>query len=475
MSFLTQVDIANRACQHCGVRRIGSLGFSENSEQAGEFGFNYDKLRRAELARNVWTFATRKTCIRPVTTGTMWISPTLWSSSRTYTFGSIVQDSSGYWWQSQIQQNLNNAPGNSSAWDSYTGPVTAQPFDTTGSTAYFAGEIVYETPGDGTFLAYMSLVNQNGQDPRDPSEWQEEVQYSKDQIVLYQAPYNAGTTYIAGAVVQYNDVDYISLSAGNVGHEPDVSPTYWQIVPATIAPLYWDETVAYTQYEWVTYSGTNYICLAAAGSTNQIPSSNPTVWLAQGSGTTYISLVDFNENNEPDTSPTQWSSTVPLGTANDQWVQLNIALSDPNFIYPLNSGPAYQDGSRNVFPLPANYLRMAPQDPKAGSTSFLGAPSGVAYTDWEIENGFIVSGTSFPIVLRFVADVTLVPKFTDMFCEGLALRMAYSSVERLTQATVKKTSIGADYTKFMTEARAVNGIETGPEEPPMDDWISCRI
>ena len=58
--FQNPVDIANRALQHCGAQRIDpTLGFTENSVNASECAFAYDKLRSAELQRNYWKFATK--------------------------------------------------------------------------------------------------------------------------------------------------------------------------------------------------------------------------------------------------------------------------------------------------------------------------------------------------------------------------------------------------------------------------------
>src|SRR3979490_1096863 len=152
--FTNPVDVGNRACQHCGVTRMAD--FNEDSVTAGEISFSYDKLRRAELRRNVWQFAIRTAALRPVTTGTMLLSPALWSSTTTYGFGAIVSDVANVPWQSRTQDNLNNAPGNSAAWEQYCGPLTVQPYDTTGTTGYFTGELVYETAGDGKFGVYLS-------------------------------------------------------------------------------------------------------------------------------------------------------------------------------------------------------------------------------------------------------------------------------------------------------------------------------
>lgn len=538
MTFLVPLDIANRACQHMGVTRIGAL--TDDSVQAGELNFSYDKIRRAELRRNCWAFATKKACIRPVqapvasipatattaavaaTLGTMILNPTLWSSVTTYGYGAIVSDSNNYLWQSNAQDNTNNTPGASTQWDAYFGPMTVSPYDTTGQTGYFAGELVYETPGDGTYTVYLSLQSNNSQDPRAPSQWNAANNYADDAVVVYYAAYASGTTYAAGNTVSYNNNNYVSLAAGNHGNQPDISNTKWTVVPLTLAPQYWNSTVAYTQYAWVTYLGVNYVCINAAGSTGNAP-PNATYWVAQAAPQYYVSLIDFNLNNIPSSSAalwasltsysignqvngsngytytsvtnsnvgnnpitdngtnwtntnvlTPWTTTDNFGQANDQWLQLTVVINDLIITYPLGAGPISQSSTKNVYHLPANYLRMAPQDPKAGGTSYLGVPSGIAYTDWEISDNYIVTADCYPIVFRFVADVTNVPKFDDMFCEGFGARLAMECVERVTQSTAKLGAIAAAYNKSVTDARLVNGIETGPTEPPTDDYIACR-
>jgi hypothetical protein len=44
---------------------------------------------------------------------------------------------------------------------------------------------------------------------------------------IYAGTYGSGTTYGLDNVVTYSGVKYISLQAGNVGNEPDISPAYW--------------------------------------------------------------------------------------------------------------------------------------------------------------------------------------------------------------------------------------------------------
>src|ERR1700684_3119271 len=170
--FQTSVDIANRACQHCGVPQLDdTLGFSEQSTRSSALSFAYGKVKRAELRRNVWRFATRRTVIRPIDTNTMFLTPTLWQSGVTYFQGSIVADSSGFLWISKIQNNLGTQPNTSTqtVWDPYFGPLTVGVFDST--QRYFAGEVVYTAPGDGTYNVYLSLISANQVDPTLPNLW----------------------------------------------------------------------------------------------------------------------------------------------------------------------------------------------------------------------------------------------------------------------------------------------------------------
>lgn len=516
---LGPVDIANRSCQHCGVQRISTTqGFLEDSLQAGEISACYDQLRRAELRRNVWQFAIRKAALRPINTTTMFLKPALWASTTTYGFGAIVSDAANFLWQSRAQDNLNSAPGDSGNWEAYCGPLTVQPFDST--TAYFAGELVYETPGDGTYTVYMSLVSSNSQDPRQPNFWVSTTQYTKDQVVLFYPAWAVGTTYAAGNGVTLNGIAYISLAAGNVGNSPDAAPTKWVVLPVTPAPGYYNAATSYVIGQFVTYLGLNYVAIAAG--IGNLP-TNVSFWAPQQATTFYASLIDFNLNNSPGSAPTiwaagttyatgnsvggsngtiytsigngnvghdpvlttgfwtntgvlnPWTTVDPFGTGADSWLQLSVAIADLQFTYPLGSGPSLQTATRNVYRLPANFLRKAPQDPKAGSQSFLGAPTGISYDDWDLTGDYIVTREVFPIILRFVADITDVNSMDELFREGLAARIAFEVVERLTQSTAKRGGIMTAYSKAIGEARAVNGVETGPTEPEEDLYISCRV
>lgn len=375
-SFQNSLKIKNRALQHVGSKQLASE--TEVSKAATEVNACYDNLREAELQRNTWVFAVRKTVLRPVDTTTVTFTFPTFSASASYARGSIVLFNNLVYHANQlIAASVVTPDVNIGPWTVYFGSVTAQPYDP--KTAYYAGEIVYDL---ATTTAYLSLVSSNA------------------------------------------------------------------VVPAAGAPAY-DATITYRIGDTVT-----------------------------SSATIYQSTIDLNLNHTP-TGTGDWI-VVPGAQVNQQvgqnWLKLtSTTLNALNISYPLGSGPASQSATRNVFILPNGWLREAPQDPKAGSNSYLGVGSNLGYNDWTYENGVIVSRDFGPIVYRFVANMTQVSRFDTMFCEGLACRIALEVCEVLTQSTAKMQGIAGEYKTFMGEARDLNGIESGSVEPAEDDYLTCRI
>lgn len=255
---------------------------------------------------------------------------------------------------------------------------------------------------------------------------------------IYVPPaYAAGTTYAVGDIVSYSDpVDnkthwFLSNQSSNTGNTP-TSGSPWEDYSGPVTVSAYDSTIGFYTGELV-YDGSN------------------NVW---------ISLVSANTN------------ALSEGT---NWHELSGGtLQALNIIYPIGSGPSSDDTTKNIYRLPYGYLREAPQDPRAGSLRALGASTSLIYTDWRYEGPYIVSAAVDPIIYRFVADWTDVSTMDPMFCEGLAARIGYEICEPITQSTAKMQMLTAEYKLCMSEARLVNGIETGPTEPPEDDYISCR-
>ncbi len=400
--FNSPLDIGNTAMQLLGQRQMVSL--TEGSLSATEFNACYDRLRVAELRRNIWRFAIRRAAIRAIDTTTLIITPAAWSSTTTYQPGAIVEDANGLYWTTDRPDVVGTQPGTAGdrTWTRYFGPLTAYPWNTsaaaltyglpagppstttqipvwkpTGADAYFSGELVYITKGDGNLIVYRSLVSGNGDDPRVASEWDYQTTYDKGDVTVWQ----------------------------------------WQ---------------------------------------------------------TYQSTIEVNVGNVPGPNSTQWVQVAAAKSA-VSWAIIPCTYRSARLLYPVGAGPVSNTATRNVYRLPAGFLREAPRDPKAGSVSYLGAPSGLPYTDWLLEGDFLVTHDVYPIVLRFGADVSDVSSFDPMFANGLACRVGLALCERLTGGADKFQMLSAEYAKFMDEARTVNGIETGATQPPEDDYITCRL
>lgn len=375
--YLTPIDIANRALDHCGIPSI--TAFTDDVKGADLANRCYDKLRIAELRRNVWRFAVRKMALRAIDTTSMVLVPSAYVSADTYPQGSIVTNNNTIYLALQAVP-INTTPGapNEAYWAVYFGPLTVTPYDST--ISYYTGELVYHVVGT-TVNVYQALITGSTADP-------------------------------------------------------------------TAAAPAWVSTTTYNTGDTVTYSAA-----------------------------TWQSLIDLNTNNTP-AAGVIWES-VPAGQGATQvgtdWLQINASVRFQRFQYPIGAGPRRQATSKNIFHLPSGFLREAPQDPKAGSISYLGSPGQLPQSDWTLESGYIVSRDNQAIVLRFVADEQNVSMMDPMFCEGLAARIGLEICEPLTQSDQKLNVISQIYKTFMSDARQVNGIEVGPVEPPLDDYLATRI
>lgn len=301
--------------------------------------------------------------------------------------------------------------------------------------------------------------------------------------------WSAVTTYRVGQVVSYDDGygvrNWINDKPSNLNIAPGSDNTAWSNYFGPLVAALYDTAQSYATGELVYMtdnagSFTVYSSLMTGGLDD--PNTTET-WAATTiyrkdqvvtlASINYRSLIDENLNHSPDVSPAEWVVTTDTGSL--QWVTQGGAVSQLNITWPIEAGPLSQDATKNVYPLPYGFLRKAPQDPKAGMQSFLGAPTNRMQDDWLFEGNYIVSMCSDPIVLRFIGDVTVVAGFDPMFSEGLGGRIAYELCEPITQSTEKMKGIGATYEKFMREARLVNGIEQEAEMPAEDDWITTRM
>lgn len=206
--FRTPVDICNSALQQ--LRCPAIYTFADTSVEARETGANYDQLRLAELRRAVWRFSTRRVILRAIDNTSQFLVPAAWATGTTYKVGHIVSYDNQYW--VAMADNTSQIPGvvpdgGNLIWESYFGPLVANVWDS--ASGYFSGELVYKTPGNGTYTIYHSLISDNDFDPSAVDAWA------------------IGTVYETGQVVSYSGTNYQSLTALNFGHQPDTSATQW--------------------------------------------------------------------------------------------------------------------------------------------------------------------------------------------------------------------------------------------------------
>src|SRR5262249_20175643 len=176
----------------------------------------------------------------------------------------------------------------------------------------------------------------------------------------------------------------------------------------------WDATTVYKKNDVVTFLGVGFMSRINFNS-NQPPSlttastsapdwASATTYslndLVTGSdGVLYQSLANGNTGNNPISDfgvhwqnqgvLTPWTTTFVAGTGSIKWRQIGgpefpvgVNITPFNFVYPINSGPSTQEATKNVFRLPATFLRVASQEPKAGSQSLLGAHTNRTAVHW---------------------------------------------------------------------------------------------
>jgi hypothetical protein len=455
----------------------------------------YNALREAELRAHLWVFSTRKTALYPICMTTMQVVPPTWNATEIYPFAALVVSAiDGRVYQSSINANQNNAPeGGTPYWDIFFGSLNVNVWGQfpglQSPVTPWSDSVTYPANAFVTYNGNLYVSNYNGNLGYEPDTnqawwmWQgappgpgQETGYFANDLVYFPAAsnyqiflslqngnnvqpgggipaYSAATTYNPGDQVTYSSAAYESNLPINFNNTPESSPILW-LATTTYAD---DDTVIF-------YDGQKYnIYTSAAGSNT----GNPP-------------LLDGVVNSAwwTYTSTPYWIS-VPsqeLASSQEYWLLLEDSTLEPLRIpYPIGSGPVEDQDTRNVFQLPNGYLREAPQDPKAGSFSPLGAPTNLMYDDWTFENGMFTSWWPAPIVFRFCADVCNPNSFDALFAEGLGARMAEELAEPLTQSTAKKQIAQADYKQYMGQASRTNAIEAQPVEFPLDDWIAARI
>lgn len=132
-------------------------------------------------------------------------------------------------------------------------------------------------------------------------------------------------------------------------------------------------------------------------------------------------------------------------------------------------------GKGNYFPLPGDFLMLAPPDQDTAAM-----PGGITYQgpdvhDWQIEGNQIASNETSPLQIRYVSSDILESLFDVSFAEALSVALALSCAEELTNSNSKNQFLAGIYDAAIKIARKRNAFENRPVQSPVDTWITARL
>lgn len=132
-------------------------------------------------------------------------------------------------------------------------------------------------------------------------------------------------------------------------------------------------------------------------------------------------------------------------------------------------------GPKNAFPLPPDFLDLAPPDPSFGVTTG-GAITGAAFTnDWRIEGSQIVTDMPAPLQIRYVSSNVTESMFDASFAEAFVASLALNTGEELTDSNTKIATAAKMYDDAMEMAKQRNAFESRPVKPPASLWLTRRF
>jgi hypothetical protein len=150
-------------------------------------------------------------------------------------------------------------------------------------------------------------------------------------------------------------------------------------------------------------------------------------------------------------------------------IQLAASATPPLF------GPA------NYYPLPGDYVMLAPPDSTNNySYSWANGFGTGAPRDWQVENDgqgglAIITNDKGPINMRYVSSAVTESMFDVSFAEAFSASMAMELCEVLTQSNTKMATAEKLYTDAINQARKRNAFEVQPALAPADPWLLVRL
>jgi hypothetical protein len=115
------------------------------------------------------------------------------------------------------------------------------------------------------------------------------------------------------------------------------------------------------------------------------------------------------------------------------------------------------------FLLPADYIRVA----------FIGDETNPE-TDYEIEEGYILSNLAAPLPLAYIFDqediIKFSPKFNSLLAKNMARKMAYD----LTGNRTMVEQMNADYENALSEAKGLDAQQNPPKRIQRSRWAMAK-
>lgn len=256
LAFSQPVDIANVGAEALGVPPLSTNWPNTLPTKADrEFARCYDKLRQAELRRNVWAFATRRAILRPIDTGTSTWTPSAYNVATSYTVGQVVSYNGDYY-QAQEGVQVGDIPDVAATWLRYFGAVVADP---------------WSLPS-GSSAGATSTTNVGG--------------YYAGEIVILPEEWAIGNAYVTNTLIVYNQVLYVAVQ-NSTGQNPSTTGlVYWS---PYIGPASGSTTPSVGPFMYSSFSGGPIVYLSLISVNLSFPGIAN--WLALGGTITPLQIL----------------------------------------------------------------------------------------------------------------------------------------------------------------------------------------
>lgn len=146
-------------------------------------------------------------------------------------------------------------------------------------------------------------------------------------------------------------------------------------------------------------------------------------------------------------------------------VELAQTINTPEFDYTYE----YQLPSDLIRVIKTDTLDIPPSSDKRVTTTF-----GFDLPDWRIEGDKLLTNEG-EIKIVYIKRETDVSKFSPMFAETLALRLAADFAYKLTNDLNLSREIRAAYTNQFALARSYDAQESANDTVSTNDWVNSRL